>query len=91
MPIIKYNFKGEIIDSNVLGNTPQELAAGFGLISDLNPRVTNKIKHIAISFAREDLGKLDEKQMVLLGHEYLVKMGYGNCPYTMFYLSLIHI
>ena len=66
----------EILDSE--GITPPEvrdMAQDFADQSLLNPRIKNTVGHISLSFSEHDKGKLTDKMMTEIAHEYMQKMG----------------
>lgn len=79
---LKEEKKAEIIDKNMIGETPRQLANEFKLIADSNTRASKKMKHIILSFADEDRHKLTPDKMKEISKEFTEKMGYKNCQYV---------
>jgi hypothetical protein len=73
-----------IIDAKDIRTENAILAANdFIRISEQNDRVTKPVMHIAISFHRNDSGKVSNQDMQAIGREIIHQLGYGNCQYLM--------
>ncbi len=49
--------------------------------SKLKPKISKPVAHISLDFSAQDKGRLTDKFMVDVAHEYLEEMGYGNTQY----------
>ena len=49
--------------------------------SKLKPKISKPVAHISLDFSAQDKGRLTDKFMVGVAHEYLDKMGYMNTQY----------
>lgn len=49
--------------------------------SKLKPNISKPVAHISLDFSAQDKGRLTDKFMVGVAHEYLDKMGYTNTQY----------
>lgn len=63
-------------------NDPKIAAKCFEIQSQLNPRVSKPVGHIAISFKPEDKPRLTNEFMVQLAKEYMEKMGIKDTQYV---------
>ena len=68
--------KGHVIDSNMAGKNPQELAAEFGEIRKLRPNLGRAVMHVSLSAAPGE--KLNDEQWREIGQRYLRGMGFKN-------------
>ena len=68
--------KGRVIDSNMAGHTPRELAAEFGEIRKLRPNLGKAVLHVSLSAAPGE--KLTDEQWREIGKRYLDGMGLGE-------------
>ena len=57
------------------------IAQGFIGQTQMNPRVTKAVGHIALGFSKEDEPRLDNALMVRIAREYMEKMGIRNTQY----------
>ncbi len=71
--------KGRVIDSNMAGQNPRELAAEFGEIRKLRPTVGKAVLHVSLSAAPGE--KLTDEQWREIGQRYLRGMGLTNNQY----------
>lgn len=71
--------KGRIIDSNMAGQTPRELAAEFGQIRKLRPNLGKAVLHVSLSAAPGE--KLTDEQWREIGQRYLRGMGFTDNQY----------
>lgn len=73
---MRYNEHGEL--------TPDidEVVRSFELQASLNPRVEKPVIHVALSWSRDDQGRLSDKEMVEVAEEYLAAMGWKNTQYV---------
>jgi hypothetical protein len=65
--------QGRVIDSNMAGHTPRELAAEFGEIRRLRPSLGKAVLHVSLSAAPGE--KLTDTQWRDIGRRYLDGMG----------------
>lgn len=49
--------------------------------SKLKPKISKPVAHISLDFSAQDKGRLTDKLIVGVAHEYLDKMGYANTQY----------
>jgi hypothetical protein len=76
---LDYNLKqekGRIIETNMSGRTPRELAAEFGQLRKLRPNLGKAVLHVAISAAPGE--KLTDEQWREIGRRYLRGMGFTD-------------
>ena len=71
--------KGRVIDTNMAGEGPRELAAEFGEIRKLRPKLSKAVLHVSISAALGE--KLTDKQWRDIASTYLVGMGLEKNQY----------
>lgn len=72
----------QIIDSDGLFlENNDTIAQGFIGQSQMNPRVTKAVGHIALSFSKEDAPLLDNAVMARIAREYMERMGIKNTQY----------
>ena len=72
---------GRLIDSNMAGDTPRALAAEFGEIRRLRPRLTKAVLHVSLSAAPGE--KLSDEQWRAIGQRYLKGMGLDDNQYVL--------
>lgn len=68
--------KGRVIDSNMAGQNPRELAAEFGEIRKLRPNLGKAVLHVSLSAAPGE--KLTDEQWRAVGQRYLSGMGFTD-------------
>jgi hypothetical protein len=68
--------KGRVIDSNMAGQNPRELAAEFGEIRKLRPNLGKAVLHVSLSAAPGE--KLTDEQWREIGQRYLRGMGFAD-------------
>ena len=68
--------KGRVIDTNMAGKNPRELAAEFGEIRKLRPKLGKAVVHVSISAALGE--KLTDQQWREIGQRYLRGMGFKD-------------
>lgn len=76
---LEYNLtkeKGRVIDSNMAGHTPRELAAEFGAIRKLRPKLGKAVLHVSLSAALGE--KLSDAQWRDISQRYLHGMGFNE-------------
>ena len=71
--------KGYRLDSNMAGQTPRELAAEFGQVRALRPRLTRAVTHVSIAAAPGE--HLSDEQWTQIGQRWLAEMGYNDNQY----------
>ena len=64
---------GYLLNTNMAGQTPRELAAEFGEIRKLRPNLGKAVLHVSLSAAPGE--KLTDAQWQEIGHRYLDGMG----------------
>jgi hypothetical protein len=65
--------QGRVIDKNMAGENPRELAAEFGEIRKLRPNLGKAVLHVSLSAALGE--KLTDEQWIEIGRRYLDGMG----------------
>jgi len=72
--------RARIVDSNMAGETPRELAAEFGVFRRLNPDLTRAVYHCSLRLSAEEwLPQADWREFC---RDYLAAMGFGASPYV---------
>lgn len=71
-----------IAHDGIIPDDPKIAAKCFEIQSQLNPRVSNPVGHIAISFKPEDKPRLTNDFMVQVAKEYMEKMGIKDTQYV---------
>ena len=71
-----------IAHDGIIPDDPRIAAKCFEIQSQLNPRVSKPVGHIAISFKPEDKPRLTNDFMVQLAKEYMKKMGIKDTQYV---------
>lgn len=72
---------GELLETNMAGESPQELAAEFGEIRKLRPNLEKAVLHVSISAAPGE--NLTNDQWREVGNTYLEGMGFEKNQYVM--------
>ena len=73
--------KGELLDTNMAGETPRELAAEFGAIRALRPGLTKAVLHVSLSAAPGE--QLSDDQWRDIGQRYLAGMDLDHNQYVL--------
>jgi hypothetical protein len=75
---LEYDLKedGQILDTNMSGKTPRELAKEFGQIRKLRPNLNKAVLHVSISAAPGE--KLTNEQWIEIARRYLQGMGFTD-------------
>jgi len=73
--------KGQLLDTNMAGKNPRQLAAEFGEIRKLKPNLGKAVLHVSLSAALGE--KLTDAQWRDIGRHYLKGMGLDNNQYVM--------
>ena len=68
------------LGGNMLGQSPQELAAEFGLIHALRPSIRKPVIHLVGAFAPKD--RLTDQQMYEIALQFIEAQGYQDSLYT---------
>ena len=71
-----------IAHDGIIPDNPKIAAKCFEIQSQLNPRVSKPVGHIAISFKPEDKPRLTNEFMVQIEKEYMEKMGIKDTQYV---------
>lgn len=72
--------RARILDGNMAGRTPRELAAEFGVFRQLNPDLTRAVYHCSLRLPSEEwLPAADWREFC---RDYLEAMGFGASPYV---------
>jgi len=75
--------QAEVIShGGIIPDDPKIAAKCFDIQSQLNPRVSKPVGHIAISFKPEDKPRLANEFMVQVVKEYMEKMGINDTQYV---------
>jgi len=72
--------RARIVDSNMAGRTPRELAAEFGVFRCLNPDLTRVVYHCSLRLPEDEA--LTEAQWGAFSRDYLAAMGFDAVPYV---------
>lgn len=73
--------KGQLLDTNMAGKNPRQLAAEFGEIRKLKPNLGKAVLHVSLSAAPGE--KLTDAQWREIGQQYLKGMGLDSNQYVM--------
>lgn len=75
--------KSKLLEAIGVEGTPEQMAEQFELQTLLNDKVKNTVGHTSLNFSPEDGERLktDDKLMLQIAHEYMVKMGITNTQY----------
>lgn len=80
--ILNDNKGTEIIDAEGLFlENNDTIAQGFVGQASMNPKVTRPVGHIALSFSKEDLPRLNNAVMAMIAREYMERMGIKETQY----------
>lgn len=80
--ILNDNKGSEIIDAEGLFlENNDTIAQGFVGQASMNPKVTRPVGHIALSFSKEDLPRLNNAVMARISSEYMEQMGIKDTQY----------
>ncbi len=80
--ILNDNKGTEIIDAEDLFlKNNDTIAQGFIGQASMNPKVTRPVGHIALSFSKEDLPRLNNVVMARIAREYMERMGIKEMQY----------
>ena len=71
-----------IAHDGIIPDDPKIAAKCFEIQSQLNPRISKPVGHIAISFKPEDKSRLINEFMVQIAKEYMEKMGIKDTQYV---------
>lgn len=77
--------RGQIVAGVMAGRTPRELAAEFGVLRRLNPKLGKAVAHFSLSPAPGD-PELTEAQWQAIAERFTSEMGFGSAPW----LAVIH-
>ena len=80
---LEYNLreqKGHILDTNMGGDNPRELAREFGAVRALRPNLTKAVCHVSISLSPDE--KLTDDQWKDVAGKYLEGMGFKDSQYV---------
>ena len=72
--------KGALLDTNMAGETPRELAAEFGAVRELRPGLGKAVFHASLSAAPGE--HLSDEQWREIGQDYLAGMGFTEHQYV---------
>jgi len=71
--------KGYVLDSNMAGTTPRQLAAEFGEIRKLRPNLKKAVLHVSLAAAIGE--QLPDQTWRTIGNRYIKDMGLENSQY----------
>jgi len=69
-----------ILDTNMAGHTPRELAAEFGALRQLNPDLTRAVYHCSLRLPTGE--QLTDAGWAGFSRDYLREMGFDEVPYV---------
>lgn len=72
--------KGQMLDTNMAGENPRELAKEFGEIRKLRPNLNKAVLHVSLAAAPGE--SLTDQQWTDIGHKYLRGMGFKNSQFV---------
>lgn len=72
--------KGHILDTNMGGDNPRDLAREFGAVRALRPNLTKAVCHVSISLPPDE--KLTDDQWKDVAGKYLEDMGFKDSQYV---------
>lgn len=73
--------KGHLLDTNMAGKNPRQLAEEFGQIRKLKPNLGKAVLHVSLSAAPGE--RLADDQWLEIGRKYLTGMGLDNNQFVM--------
>ena len=73
--------KGEVLDTNMDGETPAELAAEFRAMSEARPGISKPVVHVSLSLAPGE--HLSDEEWREVGQQYLAGMGFSEHQYVL--------
>ena len=73
--------KGALLDTNLDGETPAELAAEFRAMSDARPGISKPVVHVSLSLAPGE--HLSDEEWRGVGQQYLAGMGFSDHQYVL--------
>ena len=73
--------KGQLLDTNMAGKNPRQLAAEFGEIRKLKPNLGKAVLHVSLSAALGE--RLTDAKWIEIGQHYLKGMGLDNNQFVM--------
>lgn len=72
--------RGQIVAGVMAGRTPRELAAEFGVLRRLNPKLGKAVAHFSLSPAPGD-PELTDEQWQAIAERFTAEMGFGSAPW----------
>ena len=72
--------KGYLLESNMAGSSPRELAKEFGEIRKLRPNLNGTVSHVSIALPAGE--SLSDKQWKDVAQKYLAHMGFENSQFV---------
>lgn len=73
----------KLINSNMLGNTPQELSKEFGAVRKFRPTLGKTVMHVAFSAAHEDAEKMTDEMFINIANDYMAEMGFDDNQFVL--------
>jgi hypothetical protein len=77
--------RGQIVAGVMAGRTPRELAAEFGVLRRLNPKLGKAVAHFSLSPAPGD-PELTDEQWQAIAERFTSELGFGTSPW----IAVIH-
>ncbi len=81
--------RARIVDTNMAGETPRELAAEFGVYRRLNPDLTRAVYHCSLRLPADEA--LTAAQWGAFSRDYLAAMGFDAVPYVVVQHAADHV
>jgi len=78
-----------ILETNMAGRTPRELAAEFGAFRQLNPDLTRAVYHCSLRLPTGE--HLDDAGWAGFSWDYLAAMGFADVPYVVVQHASDHV
>lgn len=75
--------RAQIVAGVMAGRTPRELAAEFGVLRRLNPKLGKAVAHFSLSPAPGD-PELTDDQWRAIAERFIAEMGFGSSPWIAF-------
>lgn len=72
--------KGQLLDTNMAGSTPRELAREFGEARALRPNLSKAVCHMSLSIAPDE--RLTDEQWKEAAQKTLSGMGFDDCQFV---------
>ena len=73
----------ELLDTNMGGTNPRELAREFGFIRNVKPNIKNPVYHISLSFAHADADKVTNELIAQIAQEAMLQIGFDDNQFVL--------